>query len=220
MLGTMTVLDLVVPPACSGCGQWGALVCDGCRRSFTPPGRNDDAFLMANPGAVVGEALTLAAAALTYDGPLRRCLARLKYVGTRRVATTLADAARPAFDRLLAISGRVPIAAVPAHPERLGERGYNQAALLADALASRADLQRIDPLVRRRSTERQHRLDRAARLRNLESAFAVASGARVPTALIVVDDILTTSATLEACARVLRRHGAELVYGFAIAREV
>lgn len=216
----MPALDLVVPPACTGCGRLGSLVCGPCRTSFRPPRDPGDAFLIANPGAVVGDALTLALAAFAYEGVLRRCLARLKYVGARRVAATLADAGLPTLERLVTICGRVPVAAVPAHPDRLSERGYNQAALLADALAARTRLSRIEPLVRRRSTERQHRLDRAARVRNLESAFAVAVGTRPPPALILVDDILTTSATLEACARVMRRHGTDRVYGFVIAREV
>ena len=75
-------------------------------------------------------------------------------------------------------------------------------------------------LVRRRATTRQHRLDRAARLRNLRDAFGVRPDARAPPAVILVDDILTTSATLEACAAVLRDAGAAQVFGFAVAREV
>ena len=78
----------------------------------------------------------------------------------------------------------------------------------------------IDLLERRQATERQHRLDRAARLRNLRDAIAVRPGIELPATVIVVDDIVTTSATLEACASVLRAAGADEVYGFAVAREV
>lgn len=216
----MGLVDLLLPPACAGCGAYGSVVCPACRAAFREPGSATDAFLTGGPGTVVGEALTLGTAAFVYEGAVRRCLARLKYAGSRRVAPVLAAAAMPAFTRLLAVAGRVPVTAVPADPARSRERGYNQAALLADALARAARLRRHDLLVRGRSTQRQHRLDRAARLRNLEGAFALRAGARAPPTVIVVDDILTTSATLEACARVLRRHGVERVYGFAIAREV
>lgn len=216
----MALVDLLLPPACAGCGAYGAVVCAACRASFAPPARPADAFLATEAGSVVGEALTLATAAFAYDGALRRCLARLKYAGARRVARVLAEAAAPSFERLLRVAGRAPVTAVPAHPDRARERGYDQAAALADELAAHARLPRVDLLERRRATERQHRLDRAARLRNLDGAFELRLVARAPPTVVVVDDILTTSATLEACARVLARHGAERIYGFAIAREV
>jgi predicted amidophosphoribosyltransferase len=100
------------------------------------------------------------------------------------------------------------------------ERGYNQAMLLAGHLARSVGMPVGPLLVRARETSRQHRLDRSARLRNLLGAVAVREDARPPPAVIVVDDILTTSATLEACASALRSAGADTVYGFAIAREV
>jgi predicted amidophosphoribosyltransferase len=69
-------------------------------------------------------------------------------------------------------------------------------------------------------TERQHRLDRAGRLRNLRDAIGLRTTTAAPAIAIVVDDILTTSATFEACASVLRSAGTREAYGFAIAREV
>jgi ComF family protein len=106
------------------------------------------------------------------------------------------------------------------HEARRRQRGYNQAALLASALGHETGLQVVDILERRRSTARQHGLGKTARLYNLRDAFALRNGACPPASLILVDDILTTSATLESCAQVLRDAGAAPVYGFAIAREV
>lgn len=74
--------------------------------------------------------------------------------------------------------------------------------------------------MRTRPTTKQHRLDRAARLANLRGAFGVRAGASVQARVIVVDDIITTTATLEACASVLSEAGVAETYGFAIAREV
>ncbi len=73
-------------------------------------------------------------------------------------------------------------------------------------------------LERTRQTTKQHRLNRSARLHNLRGAFEAVGS--VPTVVILVDDIITTTATLEACASVLCEAGAHDVYGFAVAREV
>jgi ComF family protein len=185
-----------------------------------PPFRADDAFVAADAGVVVGSFLVLGVAAFAYDGSARRALARLKYAGASRVAGPLAAVARPAFDRLLAVSGHAPLVPVPLHVERIRTRGYNQAMLLAASLARSRGLPVAELLVREHATERQHRLDRAARLRNLRNAISVRPDVPLPRVAIVVDDILTTSATLEACATVLRLAGVVEVYGFAIAREV
>jgi ComF family protein len=216
----MSLLELLLPSACAGCGRYGDVLCDVCRTTLRPAGRDADRFLAADGGWIFGDSFEVAAAAFAYQGPLRRALQRLKYVGARKVALALAEAGLPALDRLLAISGRVPLSPIPLHPERERIRGYNQAALLADALGRAARLQRSDLLIRTRATTRQHHLDRAGRLRNLRGAFAARPTARPPPAVILVDDILTTSATLDACAAVLLEAGCQRVFGFTIAREL
>jgi ComF family protein len=216
----MSLLKLLLPTSCAGCGRYGDVLCEACRASLTPAGRAVDRFLASDGGWVVGESFEVAAAAFAYQGHLRRALQRLKYVGARQAALPLAEAALPALGRLVAISGRLPLAPVPLHPERERVRGYNQAALLAAALARAAHLPTSNPLVRTRATTKQHHLDRASRLRNLRGAFAVTPTARPPPAVILVDDILTTSATLDACASVLLEAGCERVFGFTIAREL
>ena len=175
-------------------------------------------FIAPDPGIVVGEAFELAMSAFIYEGAVRRTLQRLKYGGAARLAEPLAEAAGPFLRALLGQIGPVTVVPVPLHPVRQRERGYNQAALLARVLAASAGSPAIELLIRERATRKQHQLDRAARLRNLTGAFAVRG--RAPPAVVLVDDIMTTSATLEACASVLHGSGAERVYGFTIAREV
>jgi ComF family protein len=216
----MSLLNLLLPSACAGCGRFGDVLCSGCLASLKPAARAVDRFVASDGGWVIGESFEVAAAAFAYQGPLRRALQRLKYVGARQVAPPLAEAALPALRRLVPISGRLPLVPVPLHPERERVRGYNQAALLAAALAREAGLPWTNLLVRARATTRQHHLDRAGRLRNLRGAFAIAPTARPPPAMILVDDILTTSATLDACAGVLLEAGCERVFGFTIAREL
>jgi len=216
----MRVLDLVLPPACAACGRVGSVLCGRCEATFRPASNPDDRFVAADAGVVIGEALTLAVAAFAYEGAVRRALQRLKYGGARRLAQPLARAAVPALRGLLVASGPAPLVPIPIHPERRRLRGYNQAALIAAALCAEVDLPSREVLSRPRGTTRQHRLDRVARLHNLRGAISIVDGARAPPVAILVDDILTTSATMEACAAVLREAGTQRVYGLAIAREV
>ena len=216
----MALIDVLLPPSCAGCGRYGSLLCDACRASFRSASPAAVTFVQADPGVVIGESLTLAVAAFRYEAAVRNVLQRLKYGASARLARPLAIAALPAFQRLLVVSGPSSIVPVPVHPDRRRERGYNQAALLAGWLAQSAGLPVSDILVRARATSKQHRLDRAGRLRNLRGAFRLTKGACPPPAVILVDDILTTSATLESCAGILREAGCEAVYGFAVAREV
>ena len=149
---------------------------------------------------------------------MRRALSALKYTGASRLAPILAELAVPTLDRLATIAGTAVLVPIPIHRERLASRGYNQAALLADAIARRRRMRVISALQRVRPTTKQHRLNRVARLQNLRGAFA--STGRAPSVVILVDDIITTTATLEACASVLREAGCEAVYGLGVAREV
>jgi ComF family protein len=216
----MSLLHVLLPPACAACGRFGPALCGGCLAGLRPAGRPEDCFLAPDPGVVVGDALEVGLAAFAYQGSLRRALGRLKYAGVADVATPLADAALPTLRRLVTLVGPAPLVPVPVHPERRRERGYNQAALLARGLGRAVHLPVADLLTRERATARQHHLDRAGRLRNLRGAFTMADGSRAPPTVILVDDILTTSATLETCAAVLRGAGARRVAGIAIAREI
>lgn len=185
-----------------------------------PPARADDRFVAADAGVVLGSHLVLGIGAFSYAGPLRRALAQLKYEGAARVAPKLARSCLPAFADLVAVSGPAVLTSVPVHVERQRARGYNQAALIARELAAATGMPLHELLVRAHSTTRQHRLDRAGRLRNLRGAITTAPGVDLPEVVIVIDDIITTSATLDACAGVLVEAGAREVYGFGVAREV
>lgn len=217
----MGILELLLPPACAGCARYGAILCARCVGTLRPARSPRHLFSGADPGIVVGEALDLAFAAFVHEGALRRALQRLKYGGAGRLAAPLAAASWPALADLLdLVDGQAVLVPVPVHAERRRARGYNQAALLAAELGSRVGLPVRDILERTRPTAKQHGLGRAARLRNLRGAFDLHGALPRDVTAVLVDDILTTAATLEACAEVLRRGGAGRVLGFAVAREV
>lgn len=215
----MTVLDVLLPPACACCRRHGRLLCDRCLGRVRPLLREDHHFVVPRSAVAGGDALDLAVAAVAYEGPVRRALAALKYERASRLVSPLAALMEPALDAVLEISGPAVLIPVPVHDERRRERGYNQAELLAARLAETRGLPLDAAALRRgRATTQQHRLDRSGRLRNLRDAFR-ASG-RSPPVVVLADDIITTAATLEACAHALRAVGATAVYGVALARDV
>ena len=164
-----------------------------------------------------------------YTGKLRRAVLHLKFGGEERLGERLGELLVPAWDGLLRLGdlGTLLIVPVPLHPSRRRERGFNQSELLAAGLARalRRKGGGTDPQVvksylhRKRATPPQTGLSVAARRENLRGAFEVVN----PTAvhgreIVLIDDVMTTGATLSACARALKRAGATRVMGLALAR--
>jgi ComF family protein len=108
---------------------------------------------------------------------------------------------------------------VPLHRRRERERGFNQSAVLAGELAGRTHLEMREVLERRRYTATQTQLDRRRRRQNLRDAFVLRKNADVTDLnILLVDDVLTTGSTLDACAGVLREAGAASVRALTVAR--
>ena len=152
-------------------------------------------------------------------GPARAIIHRIKYGRSPFLIDDLAAVALSdeLFRRHLAGSILVP---VPLHPNRLRHRGYNQAERLGDFLATRIPgCESVGLLRKTEETESQTRLGRAERRQNVAGAFVVADGMTVDPAIryVVIDDVLTTGATLHACALTLRKAGATLVDAAALA---
>jgi len=154
-----------------------------------------------------------------YDGALRVAVHELKYRGRWRVARRLGELLLESPRVRETLVGAV-VVEVPLHPSRLRSRGFNQAGLLADSLAAGAAVPRPGSvLVRRRETPPQTGLSAAHRRRNVEGAFVVRRKASVAgRAVVLVDDVMTTGATLRACARALRLAGATEIRAVTAAR--
>ncbi|MBZ0134822.1 MAG: ComF family protein [Planctomycetes bacterium] len=157
-----------------------------------------------------------------YTGVLKEMCLALKFGGERRVAGALsAWLAQLCFDR--GIVGRIDaVVPMPLHVIRRFERGYNQAALIARELAAALEKPLLDDVLQReRATRRQAKLSAAQRKSNVADAFTVRSGrsdALSGKRLLLVDDVMTTGATLAAAARALKKGGAKGVYGAVAAR--
>lgn len=152
-------------------------------------------------------------------GPVRHILHRIKYGGAPWMADDLiaVACADEALRRHLAGSVLVP---VPLHADKAWSRGYNQSERIAVGLAQRLPGCTVAALVEKhRPTESQTRLDRTQRLSNVAQCFRLREHALVDPArrYVVVDDVLTTGATLHACAQVLRQAGATSVDAAALA---
>jgi ComF family protein len=155
---------------------------------------------------------------LRYDRHSRQLVLALKHGDRTHLASALGIWMRRAGGEVL--DGADLLVPVPLHWTRLFARRYNQAALLAHAIHD-AGGPPVAPdwLVRRRRTPSQGRLGALARARNVKSAFALRPGRSVAgRRVVVVDDVLTTGATIEECARVLRRDGAAFVGVLTLAR--
>jgi ComF family protein len=217
------VLAVVFPSSCPACGALLAHpvsgpLCEACWASL-PRHRSHGCRcgLPLLPGRAEcgrcrrGRQPFAAGASLgPYEGPLRVLLLQLKFAGRRRAAARLASLLLEdaAVRQLLATSDL--IVPVPLHPRRLRERGFNQSALIAQALGRRVGRPvATGALVRRRDTAPQSGLKAAERRRNVQEAFVVRRRACVAGRVVtVVDDVVTTGATARACARALAGAGA------------
>ncbi len=161
--------------------------------------------------------LTRLRSAAAYEGPLEMAIQRFKYQGWRRLAGPLALLMA---ERLVIEGLAAPWAvAVPLHSSRLRQRGFNQSELLVRQLRRRLSLS-MPPgeLVRTRATPPQVGHDRRWRLENVRDAFEWRGAPLDARSILLIDDVATTGATLEACAAALRAAGSGPVMGVSVAR--
>jgi len=219
------LLDLILPPRCGGCRKLGSWLCDRCRSRI----RRLEEPLCRRCGVEVAStrnecgcrarltSLTRLRSAVAYEGPIEVAVHRFKYQGWRRLAEPLALllAERLVVEGVAAQT----VVAVPLHPSRMRQRGFNQAELLAGELRKRLFLAApAGVLVRTRSTPPQVGHDRRWRLENVRGAFEWRGSPLDGESILLIDDVATTGATLDACASALRSAGSGPVTGVSVAR--
>ena len=207
------ILDLLLPRRCVGCRSNGSSLCTLC--------------LTGLPLALPDEP-DLIACYESNDKTVRRALWRMKYSNATELVGIFAD---PFAEEVLATlaellstperSEHIALIPVPLHKKRLRERGYNQAELLARALAEKIPEARVYPslITRITNTESQTKMkSRREREKNVEAAFVLSDTVvTLPRICIVVDDIITSGATTRACVVLLKSAGAHTVLRAAVA---
>jgi ComF family protein len=226
------LLDLVFPPRCLSCREFvepGEKLCPPCSDTLLelPPG-SCPRCAEPPPAATVGDgnlcencqdrppAYETLYAPFLFGAAIADVIHRFKYEDRPHYAAPLAELAAPHLDSRVAWADLV--APVPLHRKRLLQRRYDQAWLLARELARRGGKPTAPRLLKRtRATSPQVGRDRQARLANVAGAFEGTEKIR-GRKLLLVDDVITTGATMEAAARAALEAGAVAVRGVAIAR--
>ncbi len=221
-------LDLLFPRWCVGCGKEGEFICSACHRSLPrimPPlcprcGKPQSSGILC-PGCVSWRAeIDGIRSPFRFDGVMRHAIHQLKYRNLRALAQSMAGLMQ---DYLVAnpVSGEVMVP-VPLHQKRLRERGYNQSSLLAKELGKLINLPVVDDcLIRRRQAPPQARAATVEERRsNVVDAFSCRDRRLQDKQVLLIDDVSTSGATLDACATVLKANGATSVWGLVLAREI
>jgi ComF family protein len=219
------LLDLLFPPRCVSCHRAGGSLCARCMDSIQPilppycQRCGHPLICQAEPCfhcRLHPLHLSQIRAVAFHEGALREAVLALKYNHRRDVAAPLADLLQQHIKQN-PLEFEL-ITAVPLHRERERERGYNQAELLAKELAPRAGVPYVTGLKRTRPTQDQIGLSLAARHENVRGAFEADAERFRNRRVLLVDDVCTTGATLDACGLALHSCGALLTYGLVVAR--
>ncbi len=221
--------DFLFPPVCFGCDAEieSGLVCASCRtmlmtnRLLVCPkcGRPVKPGLETCGRCQIPFCLSRVRALGPYAPPYSTLIQALKYSRKTVLVKVLGQALIGLVESDPEMNGADYICPVPLHKARLRERGYNQSYLLASEVAAGIGLKLSEPLVRVRNTKTQTALfDEAARIKNLCGAFKVKPGIELDgKRIILLDDVITTGATMDTAGRQLLKAGASAVLGLVVA---
>jgi competence protein ComFC len=229
-----TVLELLFPQECIGCGKPETALCSVCMTRITHPELNCFSCGARNERGTFCVSckhsfpwLTRLLVGSTYHNPIvKESVTRFKYASEHALASPLSTVMVSPFKK--ALQGVTPpdkermrIVPVPLHKKRLRMRGYNQSELLAKEISRETDIPLLPKttLTRIKHTTPQVSLLKEHRGENVSGAFAVSDASLVKkSTVILVDDVATTGSTLVEAARILKQNGARDVWGLVVAK--
>ena len=221
-------LDLLFPRWCIGCGREGDFICPSCLKSLPrimPPicprcGQPQSSAILCRSCVGWQAEIDGIRSPFRFDGVIRQAIHELKYRNLRAIAGLFAQWLND-YLTTNPMPGEV-LVAVPLHRKRLRERGYNQSNLLAQELGKLAHLPVVDDcLIRERHALPQARTATVDERRsNVAGAFSCRNQRLKGKQVLLIDDVATSGATLDACARALKEAGATSVWGLVLAREI
>jgi len=218
-------LDLFFPKFCVGCKKEGSWLCKSCQKNIIAVvsqvcpqcGRLNLQGKYCSR-CQKGKFLKGIIAALYYEeGPTKEIIHNLKYNSVIELAPVLGKAmAKTLKDNIL--GENIFITWAPLHPRRLAQRGFNQSELLAKTIAKESKLPMANLLLKKKNTKRQVELKGDRRRKNLAGVFTFKKCDIRGKTIVIIDDVTTTGATLNECAKVLKEKGAKEIWGLVVAR--
>lgn len=224
----MSILDLIFPKTCLGCGKLGGYICISCINKVRIP--RPACPVCLNP-AIRGMTHTVCKKPLSldglvclwdYDGVVRKAILALKYKFAVQIAGEISSYASKRLQKLrLLPSNNTVLIPIPLYWYKKNFRGFNQAEEVGKVIAKTLGwtfLRRV--LTKVTSTTSQTELKRQQRLGNLKDTFAVSPGFSLSedSTVVLFDDVWTTGSTLKEAAKVLKQAGAKRVWGLALSR--
>lgn len=219
------ILNILYPRRCPVCNQIlaekGVQICTACEKVLHPIltdyclkcGRPVEAEMEYCPECrTARREFERGRGVFLYNNQMKRSLLRYKYYGNREYGEYYADSICRYMEREIRTWKPDLIVPVPMYPRKQRERGFNQAADLADRIGKQLEIPTADWIVRKsRNTKSQKKLNAVERKQNLRTAFEVTE--RVDgLKILVIDDVYTTGSTVEAMAHVLKKSGARMVF--------
>ncbi len=216
------ITGLYAPHVCAGCEKEGAILCLSCQDTLIPAVHRCYRCHAADPASKTCKncrrtnALFRVQAAVRYEKAAKDVLWQLKFGNARAAAEDIAHVMQPFLEMYR--GQNVIVVHIPTATSRVRTRGYDQAKLLARSCARHAGLQHA-PLLMRLGQQRQVGLRREQRLSQLENAYRVRNSGHVRGAhILLIDDVVTTGATLETAAKTLKQAGAKKIEAIVFAQ--
>lgn len=202
------ILDILFPVECLGCQEEGEWLCERCFKSIPLEVR-----------FIEKECLDHVLVCASYKNELlKRAIHTFKYDYVSELSETLGKMLVKIL-RKVSLPSEFLLVPVPLHKKRVKERGFNQAELLAMEITKGFGAPVVNALCRKRHTFPQVKLDEKERQKNVQGAFGCLEHSKIKNQnVILVDDVLTTGATMVECAKILKESGAKEVWGLVLAK--